>query len=457
MSSLSEEHLDALETAWKKYIDSNDKGIIDFDEWNDSIQKLHCGLSQQDIKNVFKSIDQQNSGHIDQSDFIKTILNDTCINDQLSKILKLLLPTKQQDLNNDINDKDDEKEEQKKENDINKWRKIYNKHFNEMNNVNQEQWIQTMLSLKIESVDSDDLRLFHACLDSQFRSCFDFDEFYDTFTCQSLHHQEMDKLRDKLKYALLPKETREISIQTEMVVVDDDDDDNDSDDDKDDNDDNDVDDDEIAKLERHIIEEEKYLEIMDKIDSMKKENERIFKWENAYLWNEYQVINWLNDIGFKQANYINNFFNYHISGDILLNNLTVDILIKELKIDRIDSLLIEKSIFILKNIGDKVLMSSQQKEIQNNDNLRFYKQKCEHLNRELIRMKKIEAMFKRNRRETESKLKQLQCNLYFGSLSQSHLMQKFDINQLFEIQTAYHKTLLNVNQCIQSKVVSTLK
>ena len=193
---------------------------------------------------------------------------------------------------------------------------------------------------------------------------------------------------------------------------------------------------------------------MDKIDSMKKENERIFKWENANLWNEYQVINWLNDIGFKQANYINNFFNHRISGHILLNNLNVDTMIKELNIDRIDSLLIEKSIFILKNIDDKVVMNSTQKEAQNNDNLRFYKQKCEHLNRELIRMKKIEAMFKRNRRETESKLKQLECNLYFGSLSQSHLMQKFDINQLFEIQMAYHKTLLNINQCIQSKVSS---
>ena len=501
MSSLSDEHLEALEKAWKQFIDSNDKGIIDFDEFSESIERLHCGLSQNDIRNVFKLIDQQNSGHIDQSDFIKTILcHDN--NNQLSLILKSLLPKHSLTLNKN-NDDDDSKISQ--EDDPSKWRTVFEKHFGGMNTINQDIWIDKMLKLNIDNVDSDDLRLFHACLDSQFRSCFDFDEFYETFTIHSLHHQQMDQLRDKLKNALLPKptpkpkpkpiskplpkqnktvsiqtkqqtkkkkETREISIQTEMFnlrdqiknlvniqnnnrKIDNDDDDNKEEiDDDDDDDENESDyDEEIENLEKHILEEEKYLEIMDEIDNLKKRNSYDFKWENANLWNEYQVINWLNDVGFKNAKYVNTFKDKGINGDILLNNLNIDIMINQLKIDKTDALLIDKSIFILKNIKDKVFINSKQSRQENdNNNLRFYKQKCEHLNRELVRMKKIEQMFKRNRRETEAKLKQLECNLYFGSISQSHLMQKFDIDQLFEIQKGYHKTLANVQQCIETKV-----
>merc|ERR1712129_108613 len=105
-----------------------------------------------------------------------------------------------------------------------------------------------------------------------------------------------------------------------------------------------------------------------------------------------------------------------------------------------------------KNIKQKVLMDEDEQKGQSIDNLRFYKQKCEHLNRELAKMKKIEKMFKTNRRDTESKLKRLEVNLYFGSLSKSHLMQQFDLDQLFEIQTAYNQTLLNVQQAIKEKV-----
>merc|ERR1712048_1127311 len=111
-----------------------------------------------------------------------------------------------------------------------------------------------------------------------------------------------------------------------------------------------------------------------------------------------------------------------------------------------DAVLLEKLILILKNIKAKVLMDADEQKGQSADSLRFYKQKCEHLNRELMKMKKIETMFKRNRRETESKLKRLEFNLYFGSLSKAHL------KQLFEIQTAYNQTLLNVQQAIKAKV-----
>merc|ERR1719273_1795411 len=103
----------------------------------------------------------------------------------------------------------------------------------------------------------------------------------------------------------------------------------------------------------------------------------------------------------------------------------------DLGIGESDAVLIEKAIFILAKMKTKVGTS---------DNLRFYQQRIEHLNRELVKMRKIEKMFKRNRRETESKLKRLERNLYFGSLSESHLIRQFDIEQLFEIQSAFNKT-----------------
>ena len=94
-------------------------------------------------------------------------------------------------------------------------------------------------------------------------------------------------------------------------------------------------------------------------------------------------------------------------------------------------------------------MSPQgQRRDQKTENLRFWKQKCEHLNRELLKMRKIEQMFKRNRRETESKLKRLELNLYFGSLNEAHLMKQFDLKQLFEIQSAYN--IKDAQQCAKS-------
>merc|ERR1719499_2819059 len=151
---------------------------------------------------------------------------------------------------------------------------------------------------------------------------------------------------------------------------------------------------------------------------------------------------------------------------MLLNHLSVENMVTALEMKREDAVMIAKCILILKNLSGKERgrdVAEEETKQRTDDNvsdngngggneLRFYQMKCEHLNRELIRMRKIEQMFKKNRRETESRLKQLECNLYFGSLSASHLMSKFDIDQLFEIQSAYNKSLINIQECIQSKV-----
>eukprot|EP00484_Ammonia_sp_Unknown_P020226 CAMPEP_0197036878 /NCGR_PEP_ID=MMETSP1384-20130603/14244_1 /TAXON_ID=29189 /ORGANISM="Ammonia sp." /LENGTH=502 /DNA_ID=CAMNT_0042467101 /DNA_START=20 /DNA_END=1524 /DNA_ORIENTATION=+ len=496
--SLSDTQRDAVESAWKQFIDCNDKGILDVDEWQRSIERLNCGLNASQIRSVFKFIDQQNSGHIDQSDFVQAILNEH--NQELSIILQSLVP--KHATGAALHQNHQHAHHRDHDEDRNKWRKIYQTHFGELATVNQDVWIDKMARLQLADVEHDDLRLFHACLDSRFRNAFDFDEFYETFTIDSLHHQQMDELRDRLSDALFqrrkppakqqqsvsvqtsPKQkqpntahtkskavevqTKEISIQTEIFNVRDqlrsylkqqqqtqsteDDDTKHEEEHCVDEEEQDEYDAEIDDLERHILEEEKYLEIMDQIDVSKKKNGKLFKWENAYLWNEYQVINWLNDIGFKQANYINAFHEKRINGEILLNELSVEILVNEMGVEPLDAQLIKQSIFILRNIKDKMFMNANESKQASNENLRFYKQKCEHLNRELVKMRKIEQMFKKNRRETEAKLKRLECNLYFGSLNQAHLVQKFDMNQLFDIQAAHHQTLHNIQQAIRHKV-----
>eukprot|EP01084_Bolivina_argentea_P060684 110858_1 len=452
MSLSDQQTIEALQIAWKQFIDSKDEGIIDFEEWNDSVQRLNCGLTQTQIKNTFNSMDTQNSGHIDQTDFIRAVSTNN--NSNFLIILKSIISNNNTIITNGIS-KDEETKLNEEDDIITIWRNIFNNLFDGLNTITQDVWVNKILALNIDSVTDDNLRLFHAVLDSRFRSCFDFDEFYETFTIHSLHHKQMDLLRDAVKNVLLPKpkvKTKEISIQTDPIRMQQN---------KPEMDEEVLINREIEDLEQFVIEEEKYVNIMDKIDSLKQQNGsvQLFKWDAAYKWKELQVCNWLNEIGFEKAEYINVFYDKKINGYILLNGLNIDIMMNELNINEMDALLIDKCIFILrKKFIDQ--QKDENKEMErrynsndnNNNDGAFYKRKCQHLTRELVKMKKIERMFKQNRRETESKVKQLECNLYFGSLNQSHLMQKFDINQLFQIQTAYHKTLLNIQQCIQAKV-----
>ncbi len=92
--------------------------------------------------------------------------------------------------------------------------------FDGINTIIEDVWVNKILSSNFNSISEDNLRLFHAGLDSRFRSCFDFDEFYETFTIDALHHQQMDTSRDTLKNVVLPKpkvETFEIAIQTPEI------------------------------------------------------------------------------------------------------------------------------------------------------------------------------------------------------------------------------------------------
>ena len=78
----------------------------------------------------------------------------------------------------------------------------------------------------------------------------------------------------------------------------------------------------------HILEEEKYLEIMDEIDSRKQRNGELFKWNNAARWSRYEVIQWFHDIEFKDSRYINKMHSVGVNGAMLLNDLFVESKVK---------------------------------------------------------------------------------------------------------------------------------
>ncbi len=132
---------------------------------------------------------------------------------------------------------------------------------------------------------------------------------------------------------------------------------------------------EIEDLEQFVMEEEKYVNVMDRIDSLKKQKG--------------------NESGFDNARYINIFY------DKKMNGLSIDVMVNELNVNEMDALGIEKCIFILRrkfidmsNDGNEPMESV----VNNNSGSDggFYK---------------IEQMLKTNRRETESKFKQLESKL----------------------------------------------
>ena len=243
--SLVDERDEALRKIWTQSIDIRDKGILDIDEWTNAIRRLNCGLSDPNIRSLFNLIDVHKSGHIDLSDFTKTVSTKLADHSGFKTLIQSVLPS---DTISTLNLSPPHNDDDHKEVSVrSKWHQIYIKHFGATSSVSEDVWTRTMSQLNIPSVSDDELRLFHAVMDSQFRSCFDFDEFHETFTVESLHHQQMDVLRHKLSSALAPnprpipkpiskpiskpiprqkpspksrpkqkRETKEISIQTEM-------------------------------------------------------------------------------------------------------------------------------------------------------------------------------------------------------------------------------------------------
>ena len=83
---------------------------------------------------------------------------------------------------------------------------------------------------------------------------------------------------------------------------------------------------------------------MDEIDSRKQRNGELFKWNNAARWSRYEVIQWFHDIEFKDSKYINKMHSVGVNGAMLLNDLSVESMVKGLGIKKEDAVLIEKRI-----------------------------------------------------------------------------------------------------------------
>lgn len=219
-----------------------------------------------------------------------------------------------------------------------------------------------------------------------------------------------------------------------------------------------------AEQEMDGMEEEILIMIMEEIYIKKKENQELFCILYAMEWGVFEVLDWLMKIGFQK--YFFQFFNLKINGKMLCKLSDEQLRNKfNVNVDRDRELILNQIAIInhvIQNVGSSQLEKKEVKDekievICDSKQGKFYQRKYNNLVMELKQLKMIEKMYKSRRRETEAKLKDLEYNLYFGSLSGDFLMKKFNVVQMFDMQRAFSKSLLTIQYTIERKVKQNMK